>query len=66
MSVGDSVIVTFAPASNVISSCLLFKAYRKFTALHITGLPDGNETEPLTNKSELLEDDEWKVVLFKV
>ena len=58
MSVGDSVIVTFAPAFNVISSCLLLKAFRKFTALHITRLPDGNETELLTNKSELLEDDE--------
>ena len=63
MSIGDPVIVTFVPPSNVILSCWVFKAFCKFTVLDITRLPKGNETEPLTNKSDILEDDEWIVVL---
>ena len=42
------------------------RAFCKFIILDTTRLPAGNETEPFTNKSDVLQDDEWIVVLCNV
>ena len=60
------VIEMFVPAIRVILSCLEFKAFCKLFILDTTRLLAGNETEPFTNKSDILQDDEWIVLLCKV
>ena len=64
--VGDWLMVTFVPLSNVPISCLVFKAFCKLFILDTTRLPVGNETGPFTTKSNILQDDESIVVLCKV
>ena len=66
MSVGDWLMGTFVPPSNVIVSCLEFKEFCNFFILDTTRLFAGKETEPITTKSDILQDDEWIVALCKV
>ena len=58
MSTGDSLTVTFVPPNIIILSCSELKAFCKFIIFDTTRQPVGNETEPFTNKSDVLQDDE--------
>ena len=66
MPIGDSETLTSVPLSNVILPCLEFIALCNIVILDTTRLPSGNETEPFKTKSDILQDDEWIVVLCEV